>query len=54
MDDSMLRIVLLLAYGPFVMMLLVFLIGLVMKWTGDSTFLDWLIQKTGPQQPVKK
>ena len=35
MDDNLLRIVLFLSYGPFVLMALVFLSGLFMKWLGD-------------------
>jgi hypothetical protein len=54
MDENLLHVVLWLSYGPFALMALVFLIGLLMKGLGDATFLEWLIRQTGPQQPVKR
>jgi hypothetical protein len=54
MDESLLRLVLFLAYGPFCLMLVVFGAGLVMKWAGKPDFLAWLIRGTSAQQPLPR
>ena len=54
MDENFLRLALLLAYGPFFLMLLFFIIGLVLRWSGDAGFLQWLIHSTNAQQPVNR
>jgi hypothetical protein len=54
MDENFLHLALLLAYGPFFLMLLLFIIGLVLRWSGNADFLQWLIHSTAAQQPVKR
>jgi len=54
MDESLLRLVLLLAYGPLFLILAAFCVGLLLKWRGDPSFLEWLIRKTDAQQPLQR
>ncbi len=54
MDENLLQFVLLLAYGPFLVMLLAFAAGLAFKWAGEPHLLQWLIHKTDAQQPLPR
>ncbi|NIM05650.1 MAG: hypothetical protein GTO55_05535 [Armatimonadetes bacterium] len=54
MDERLLRVILLLAYAPFFTMLAAFGLGLILKWSGDSSFLDWLTKKTDAQKPLPR
>jgi hypothetical protein len=54
MDEKLLQFAMLLAYGPFFLMLFVFCVGLILKWAGDSSFLNWLIRRTEAQKPLSR
>jgi|GEM_PF-4369514 len=54
MNDALLRLTLVLAYGPFFLMLGIFIFALLLKWAGKPDLLIWLIAKTGPQQPLPR
>ena len=53
-EDRLLNLTLLLAYGPFGLMLLIFILARVMKWFGRPDFLRWLIKRTDAQQPLPR
>jgi hypothetical protein len=52
MSENLLRLVLLLAYGPFFAMSAVFLIALLLSLTGNRALLQWLVGSTEAQQPI--
>jgi len=54
MSDSVLFVVILLAYGPFLMMGLLYLLGLVLKLAGRPGFLAWLVERTQVPQPINR
>ena len=54
MSDSVLVAVISLAYGPFVLMGLLYLLGLVLKLAGRPGFLTWLIARTQVPKPVNR
>jgi len=54
MTVDLLKLVLLLAYGPFLVMLLIFGLGLLMKWSGRPDLLEWLVSKTEAQKPLAR
>jgi len=54
MSERMLWVTLLLAYGPFVLMLFIYLAALVLRLAGRPEMLRVLVAKTGPQEPVKR
>lgn len=54
MDERFLWVSLLLAYGPFVLMLGLYAAALALKLAGKPELLSLLVAKTGPQQPVRR
>ncbi len=54
MSDSILKIALMLAYGPFVLMAALYLAALVMAAAGDRELLGLLIARTCVPEPVKR
>jgi hypothetical protein len=54
MNDALLRLTLVLAYGPFFVMLGMFIFALLLKLTGKPDLLNWLTRKTEAQQPISK
>lgn len=54
MNERLLWVSLLLAYGPFLLMLALYLAALALKLAGKPELLSVLVAKTGPQQPVKR
>jgi len=54
MSDSILKIALMLAYGPFVLMAVLYLTALVMAAAGDREMLGLLVARTSVPEPVKR
>lgn len=54
MNDTLLRLTLVLAYGPFFVMLGMFIAALLLKLTGKPDLLNWLTRKTEAQQPLTR
>ena len=54
MSDALLVAVMLLAYGPFLLMGLLYLLGLVLKLAGRPGFLTWLVARTRVPQPINR
>jgi hypothetical protein len=54
MSDALLRLTLILVYGPFFLTLGIFVFALLLKWAGKPDLLAWLIAKTSAQQPKPK
>jgi hypothetical protein len=54
MNDTLLRLTLVLAYGPFFVMLGIFIFAFLLKLTGKPDLLNWLTRKTEAQQPLAK
>jgi hypothetical protein len=54
MEEGLLRFVLFLAYGPFLLTVVVFGIAYVLKLAGNSEPLDWLGSRTEAQKPVNR
>jgi hypothetical protein len=54
MDHGFLCVSMLLAYGPFALMLCLYAAALVLKFAGKPELLTVLIARTGPQEPVKR
>jgi len=54
MDEKLLLLAGILSYGPFILMLLLFVIGLLAKLGGDASLLKWLIDNTKAQEPIKR
>jgi|WetSurMetagenome_2_1015567.scaffolds.fasta_scaffold183438_3 hypothetical protein len=54
MDDALLRLTLVLSYGPFCLMLGIFLLAGLLKLGGRPDLLTWLVAKTSAQQPGPK
>jgi hypothetical protein len=54
MSDGVLVAVMLLAYGPFLMMGLLYLLGLVLKLAGRPRFLSWIVERTRVPQPINR
>jgi hypothetical protein len=54
MSDSILKIALMLAYGPFVLMAVLYLVAVVMGAAGDRELLGLLVTRTSVPEPVKR
>jgi len=54
MNDTLLRLTLVLAYGPFFVMLGIFICAFLLKLAGKPDLLNWLTRKTDAQQPIAK
>ncbi len=54
MGNRLLLVSLLLAYGPFVLMLCVYAAAVVLRLAGCPDLLTVLVERTGPHQPVKR
>lgn len=52
MSQSILKVVLVLAYGPFVLMALLYLAGVLFKLAGHPQFLSSLVQRTNIPRPI--
>jgi hypothetical protein len=54
MSKHLLIAALVLAYGPFLLMALLYLVGLVLRLSGRPGFLHLLIERTRIPQPVNR
>jgi len=54
MSKHLLAVAIFLAYGPFVVMLLVYAIGLWLRATGRPGLLQLLVRRTEIPQPVQR
>ncbi len=54
MSDSILKIALALAYGPFGLMILLYLTALSIRLAGDDTLLRLLITRTSVPAPIPR
>ena len=54
MGDSLLRVALLLAYGPLLLMLFLYAAALVLRLAGRPELLTLLVDRTKAQEPVKR
>ena len=54
MSDRLLTVSVLLAYGPFLLMLSLYIAAVVLRLMGWPELLRTLIAKTGPQPPIPR
>ena len=54
MSDRLLTAAITLAYGPFVLMVLLYAAGLVLRLLGRPGFLATLVERTEMQKPIKR
>jgi len=52
MSHNFLRVAMFLAYGPFLLMLALYVVALVMRCCGRPALLSLLVQRTSEQKPV--
>jgi uncharacterized membrane protein YcfT len=54
MSKHLLLAAMLLAYGPFVIMALLYLVGLALRLAGRPALLRWLVARTQIPAPVRR
>jgi len=51
MSDDLVRLVLMLAYAPLLLMSLLWVIALALRWGGKPGLWQWLVARTSVPQP---
>lgn len=54
MDKHVLSIALMLAYGPFLATLALYLVALALRWAGRPSLLSALVERTKTPQPIHR